>query len=86
MTRLAEEVRGVDSEASQLAADVRVISARGGDAETAEDVGDTQRVRRGFGQHFGGVFVFAGHAPSLRKGSDNSWSMRRPRQTVKKGD
>lgn len=50
------------------------------------DVGDAKRVRRGFGQHFGGVFVFAGHAPSLRKGSDNSWSMRRPRQTVKKGD
>ncbi|MEV8632885.1 hypothetical protein AB0395_14620 [Streptosporangium sp. NPDC051023] len=77
MVRLAEKVRGADPEALQLAADVRVISARDRDAEAAQDVRDAEGGRCGLGQHFGGVFVLGRHAPRLRNGADNSWGMRR---------
>jgi hypothetical protein len=72
------EMGGVDPEALQLAADVCVVAARDGDAEMAEDVGDAEGDGRRRGQHFGGVFVFDGHAPRLCNGTDNSWGMRRP--------
>jgi hypothetical protein len=72
---LAEEVGGVDPEVLQAAADVGMGAARPFHAQVAEDVGDADGAGRGLGQHFGGVLVIGGHAPSMGNAADNSWGM-----------
>ncbi|GAB2484719.1 hypothetical protein GCM10027187_60240 [Streptosporangium sandarakinum] len=68
---LAEEMGRDDPEAFRPTADVGVVASGDGHAQAAGDLGDAEGFRRRLGRHFGGVFIFDGHAPRTGGATDN---------------